>query len=173
MVRKILLYPEDEQVLRSQCVAVTHFDHDLGRLCCDLMETMRANNGQGLAAPQIGDTRRVLVAVLEDFTMPVVMVNPWLVAWSENFIAGREGCLSLPRMFMNGVRRRDFVGVRYSTPEGESKEMNLYRNDARVVQHEIDHLDGVLIIDRVSKLIAQGAIRRYMNLRRQHARRER
>jgi len=139
----------DKPVLRTRAKKVSRFDAYLQRLVDDMWETMRAAPGVGLAAPQIGESIRVLVAEYED--QAVALVNPEIIKRSDDEVLGTEGCLSIPGFVGDDVPRARAVTVKARDPRG--KEIRVKAEDwfARVLQHEIDHLDGVLFIDRIPK----------------------
>jgi peptide deformylase len=113
---------------------------------------MRARGGVGIAAPQIGSFRRVIVAMVRLSTtqgaVPYVMVNPKMVDFEETTENDREACLSVPGK-QGYVDRYAEIRVEYQDEEGMTREAILLGLEARVVQHEIDHLDGILFIDKV------------------------
>jgi peptide deformylase len=129
------------------------------QLIDDMLETMRDRDGVGLAAPQVQSGVRVLVYEitpnerypdLEESVPATVMVNPELTARSSGLNMDWEGCLSLPDL-RGPVPRHDWVEVSYLDREGEKQQRRLEGFEARVVQHEIDHLDGTLFIDRMRR----------------------
>jgi len=129
-------------VLRQRSAPVARVDDAVRRLVDDLFETMRAAKGVGLAANQIGVAQRVAVVdVGEEHPPPLVLINPAIVERSAETEIGEEGCLSIPEIF-GDVEALDRDGQRYRAEVGGYK--------ARAVQHEIDHLDGVLFFDHLS-----------------------
>ncbi len=150
-VRRILLLGED--LLRDPGVEVEAFDDELRALVEDLLETMYFAEGIGLAAPQIGASVRVCVLDLRDDDDPEagrwVFVNPVIVESSADEDKAPEGCLSIPEM-EEVVTRAARVTVRGFDAEGQAIEVEADGLLARALQHEIDHLDGVLVIDRQS-----------------------
>lgn len=160
-VREITTIPE--KVLRRKARKVTDFGVDLQTLIDDMVETMREAPGVGLAAPQVGIPLRVIVVEFgdeEDENVPpklFSLVNPEIVRASKDSITGTEGCLSIPG-YLGDVERSTQVLVKGQNRHG--KPMRLKANGwlARIFQHEIDHLDGVLFIDRAEKVWeAEGA----------------
>lgn len=145
-IRKILTM--DKPVLRAKAKKVSRFDAYLEKLVNDMWETVRAAPGVGLAAPQIGESIRVLVAEYED--EHVALVNPEIIKRSEEEVLGTEGCLSIPGYVGDDVPRAKSVTVKARDPHG--KEIRIKAEDwfARILQHEIDHLDGVLYIDHIA-----------------------
>jgi peptide deformylase len=145
----ILLYPSP--VIRKKSVPVTSIDGELQRFIDDLVETMYAAPGMGLAAPQVGALKRVIVLdPSDDRTVgrPMTLINPVLVA-GEGQIVDEEGCLCIPDLNEPVSRFKQVVVKAYDRNE---KEITLEGADllARILQHEIDHLDGILFIDRLS-----------------------
>ena len=143
--------------LKAATVANSEFNSDwLTALASDMQATMLARNGVGIAAPQVYVSKRVIiVASRANLRYPdapdmpaVVMVNPEILEKSDNTILGEEGCLSVPDE-RGMVARAEMVKVRYFTLEGEQIETVFHGFPARIVQHEIDHLDGVLFVERL------------------------
>src|ERR687897_3861238 len=139
--------------LTTVAAAVERIDEDLLRLLDDMLETMYAAPGIGLAAPQVGVLRRAFVADLgnEAERAPIYVINPEIVARSETTNIAEEGCLSLPKHF-GEVARFDQVRVRYLDREGTTQEVEADGLLARCLQHEIDHLNGILFVDHLSAL---------------------
>src|SRR5579883_8861 len=144
-VRKILTM--DKPVLRAKAKKVSRFDTYIERLVADMWETMRDAPGVGLAAPQIGESLRVLVAEYED--EQVALVNPEIVKRSDEIELGTEGCLSIPGYVGENVPRATAVTVKARDPRGKEIRVRADGWFARILQHEIDHLDGVLYIDHI------------------------
>ena len=177
MIYKIRYY--GDPVLRKRARPVTGFDEKLETLGQDMLETMYEANGVGLAAPQIGLSKRLFVAlemgsreakdeavgeVAEDaepltpeekrerwgVVAEHVMVNPEITARSGVQI-GVDGCLSLPGLFVEEMKRDARLRVRYRDIKGQKHERDAEGHFAHVIQHELDHLDGVLYFDRLPK----------------------
>lgn len=145
--RAILLYPDP--VLRSICAPVTMFDTALRLLGDEMFQVMYAATGRGLAAPQIGDLRRVFVMDAgwkEGRPSPMIFVNPELVATSVDEVMQEEGCLSIPDQKVY-VARPSEVTLRWQDLSGASQTGSFDGFQAVCVQHEMDHLDGILCID--------------------------
>ncbi len=143
--------------LKAATVANSEFNSDwLTALASAMQATMLARNGVGIAAPQVYVSKRVIiVASRANLRYPdapdmpaVVMVNPEILEKSDNTILGEEGCLSMPDE-RGMVARAEMVKVRYFTLEGEPIETVFHGFPARIVQHEIDHLDGMLFVERL------------------------
>jgi peptide deformylase len=148
-IRKIVtLGGAKEAVLHAKAKKVSRFDASLERLVADMWETMRDAPGVGLAAPQVGETIRVLVAEFED--QSVALINPEIIKASEEEVLGTEGCLSIPGLVGDNVPRHVSVVVKARDPKGKEIRVKGEGWFARILQHEIDHLDGVLYIDRIT-----------------------
>ncbi len=145
---------DPDPVLREKAKRIKSFDANLRKLAADMFETMHANIGVGLAAPQIGQSIRLLVAELEpdpkegERGFRVALCNPEIVKASEEMEDGLEGCLSIPG-WVGEVPRHVSVIVKAQTPEGKEVRIKAEHYYARVLQHEIDHLNGILFPDRV------------------------
>ncbi|QNK54646.1 peptide deformylase [Paenibacillus sp. PAMC21692] len=140
-----LIVKDPDPVLREVAKEVTKFNPNLKKLLKDMAETMYDAEGVGLAAPQIGISKRVIVVDVGDENGLVEMVNPVIVE-QEGEQLGPEGCLSIPNL--NGeVRRAERIVVQGQNSDGESITVNASGYFARAFQHEIDHLNGVLFTD--------------------------
>jgi peptide deformylase len=137
-------------VLRQRAAAVERVDDEVRRLVDDLFETMHAAKGVGLAANQVGVPRRVAVVdVGEDDPPPLVLINPAIVERGDEIETSEEGCLSIPEIF-GEVDRPTTVTVEALDREGRPYRLTATGYKARAVQHEIDHLDGILFLDHLS-----------------------
>ena len=169
-VRRILLL--GEEVLRDPGVEVEAFDDELRELVEDMLETMYFAEGIGLAAPQIGVSRRVCVLDLHDEDNPEggrwVLVNPVIVESSDEEDKANEGCLSIPEM-EEVVARPARVTVRAFDAEGETVEVEADGLLARAHQHEIDHLDGILFIDRLSAFKRRALLKKWRKSQKEEA----
>jgi len=148
-VRRIHTWPDD--VLRRKAAPVEDFGEELQRLVDDMLETMYAAPGIGLAAPQVGVSKRLLVIDTSSDTEAghlVVLANPELFE-AEDPIEAEEGCLSVPD-YSAKVKRARRVAVRGHNRHGQPVEVRGEDLLARALQHEIDHLEGTLFIDRLS-----------------------
>ena len=144
-------------VLREQSKPVVTVDDEIRRFVADLFETMLAAKGVGLAANQVGVTRRV--AVIEADDQKLVLINPRIIEASGKE-TGEEGCLSVPEIFAD-VTRPDRVLLEALDADGNLYQRELIGLPARAVQHEIDHLDGILFLDHLSMLKRKRLIARY------------
>jgi peptide deformylase len=137
-------------VLRQKAAAVKTVDDEVRRLVDDLFETMRAARGVGLAANQIGVARRIAVVDIGEEDPPaIVLINPVIVERSEELETAEEGCLSIPEIF-GDVERHERVVVEALDREGQQVRTEAHGYKARAIQHEIDHLDGILFLDHLS-----------------------
>ncbi len=162
----ILEFPDPR--LRTRAAPVSVFDADLGRLIDDMLETMYAAPGIGLAATQVDVHRRLLVLdVSDDQSAPMVFVNPEILT-SEGAQVYQEGCLSVPGIFAD-VTRADRIRVRAQDRQGETFEMDAEGLLAVCIQHEMDHLVGKLFVDYLSSLKREMVRRRLEKQRRQAA----
>ncbi len=151
-------------VLRRQCTPVDAITPDILDTMDEMVRMMRAQNGVGLAAPQIGDTRRFLVMMTPDDEMVYRMINPRIVEYGPKTCVMEEGCLSvlggddLP-VFAN-VTRPEMVTVEWTDESGASRAAQMSGLAARIVQHETDHLDGKLFIDYLSPVRREMVMRK-------------
>ncbi len=151
----LVYYPAE--TLRQKTKKVTRFDGATRKLAQDMLETMYSNNGVGLAAPQVGVTKRMMVIDVsheDEPRKPIVFINPEIIEASGEMV-GQEGCLSFPGVFFE-VRRASRIVVKFKNVSGKDQKLVAADNLlCRAIQHEIDHLDGELFIDKaVSKLAA-------------------
>ena len=168
----ILTAPDPRLKKKSQ--PVDSVDPGLRQLMDDMMETMYAAPGIGLAAPQVGVLKRLIVLDIdrEDVkTGPLFMANPEIIEASDEDLTYEEGCLSVPEHYSD-VSRPGKVVVRYLDRDGESREMACEGLLATCVQHEIDHLDGVLFIDHISSLKRNMILRKLLKTRKEKERDE-
>ena len=151
-IKKILTVPDP--ILRKKSLPVEKVDENIKNLMNDMIETMYAAPGIGLAAIQIGVTKRVVVIDLskeEEKKNPIFFVNPEIIWKSNTNATYEEGCLSIPNQFAK-IDRPDKCNVKYLDYNGDKKEIKAEGLLATCIQHEIDHLNGVLFIDYLSKL---------------------
>ncbi|MCC7017057.1 MAG: peptide deformylase [Rhodospirillales bacterium] len=162
----IIIAPDPR--LKKKASAVEKVNAEIRRLMDDMLETMHGANGVGLAAPQVGVLKRVIVvdtAKKDEPPMRLRMANPEIVWASEELALRDEGCLSFPEQFAE-VRRPAKVRVRYLDHENEIRELEADGLLAVCIQHEMDHLDGVLLVDRVSALKRDMILRRLAKAKR-------
>lgn len=138
----------ENPVLRQKGKKVHRFDSSIQKLIDDMFETMHAAHGAGLAAPQIALSLRIFVAEFEDHK--VAMVNPEIIK-AEGEEIGTEACLSIPGYAGDNIRRATSVIVRGQDARGKPIKVRAEGWFARILQHEIDHLDGILFLDRLER----------------------
>jgi peptide deformylase len=157
-------------VLKAEAAPVAKVDDRVRQLAADMFETMYKAPGIGLAAPQVGVSERLVVLDVAEGEerRPMVLVNPEIVWKSGARSTAEEGCLSLPGQFAD-VTRPVAVKVRYLDAQGEAREFEAEGLLARCVQHEIDHLDGVLFVDHLSALKRNMIMRKLIKTRRPRA----
>ena len=151
-LRQILTEPN--KILREKSLFVEKIDEDLQKLMDDMLETMYAAPGIGLAAIQVGIPKRVIVldiAQKDGPRNPIFIINPEIIEKSENNSTYEEGCLSVPGQFAE-IDRPDKCHIKYLDYHGQPKEIKAEGMLATCIQHEIDHLEGILFIDYLSKL---------------------
>lgn len=150
-VLEIKKYPS--AVLKERAASVNKITKEHQRLIDDMIETMHAAPGIGLAAPQVGVSERIIVIdIREDGkSSPIVFINPEIISHGEEFIETEEGCLSLPG-FIALIKRFESVVVKGLDREGNEQIISADGLLSRALQHEIDHLDGTLILDRANFL---------------------
>jgi peptide deformylase len=156
-----------DPVLRKSAEEVDTFDEELETLVSDMFETMYAADGIGLAAPQVGILRRVLVVDLRLEDEPdarVALVNPRVTWQSQETDRQPEGCLSIPGL-EDVVERPVSVRIEGYDPEGLPVALEVDDLYARALQHEIDHLDGILFVDRVTPLKRRMLLKKWKKLR--------
>ena len=141
-----------EPVLREKALPVEEVTPEILNLIKDMAETMYADSGVGLAAPQVGVSKRIILVDGEEDGL-IVLINPMIVK-SEGEVVAEEGCLSIPGVYSQ-VRRSSKVTVRALNENGDSIEITKEGLTARALQHEIDHLDGILFIDRIGRMERQ------------------
>jgi peptide deformylase len=154
---KLEVKRDPDPILREKAKRIKTFDGNLRKLAADMLETMHENAGVGLAAPQIGLSMRLFVAEYvpdkEEIEngergFKVTLCNPEIVKSSDEVESMLEGCLSIPG-WVGEVPRHVSVTVKAQTPEGKEVRLKADHYFARVLQHEIDHLNGVLFTDRI------------------------
>lgn len=151
-VLDILTYPDAR--LKQESTPVERFDAELRAFVADLEETRLAGPGAvGIAAPQVGRFQRIVIVDVSQMKRPVpnhghlILVNPEITEW-DGYAVGREGCLSVPDYTGNVIRAERIRLVAFD-PQGERLEFAMEGFEARAVQHEMDHLDGLLFLDRL------------------------
>lgn len=168
--RPLVILPAPQ--LRLSSAPIARVDDGVRKLAEDMFETMYAAPGIGLAAVQVGEMNRLItidVSHDEDAREPRVFVNPEILWKSEEMSVYEEGCLSIPE-FYEEVERPARVRVRYTNLAGEPEEIEADGLLATCLQHEIDHLDGVLFIDHISRLKRERVTKKFIKAAREKAR---
>lgn len=159
--RPILILPD--QRLRAVADPIEKIDDGIKQLAQDMLDTMYEAPGIGLAAPQIGELKRIVVMDLAkegEPPEPLVMVNPEILRYSDETVTTEEGCLSIPELYYDVERPAD-VTVRYTDLDGKTIELDASDRLAICIQHELDHLDGVLYIDYLSRLKRDRVLKKF------------
>ncbi|MBD2196932.1 MULTISPECIES: peptide deformylase [Calothrix] len=140
-----------DRVLRQPAKRITKIDDELRQLVREMLQTMYSKDGIGLAAPQVGVHKQLIVIDLEPdnpANPPLVLINPTIKQVSKEICVAQEGCLSIPNVYMD-VKRPETVEVSYKDEYGRPQTLKAKDLLARCIQHEMDHLNGVVFVDRV------------------------
>jgi peptide deformylase len=159
--REILVLPDAR--LRAIAEPIVKVDAEIKKLAKDMLDTMYDAPGIGLAAPQIGEMKRIVVMDLakeDEKPDPIVMINPEILKYSDETITTEEGCLSIPEIYYD-VERPAEITVKYTDLDGKEVERDAKDRLAICIQHELDHLDGVLYIDYLSRLKRDRVIKKF------------
>ena len=146
------IYMLGQETLRTPANRIVKVDDSIRKLAKDMLITMYSAKGIGLAAPQVGVQKRILVIDLnfeDPESAPNVFINPEIISTSASVDTYEEGCLSIPGVYLNVVRPSS-IKLSYRDEMGRPKKMNAEGLMARCIQHEIDHLNGVLFVDKVT-----------------------
>jgi peptide deformylase len=165
----ILIAPDPRLKFKSELVK--EVNDDIRQLMDDMLETMHSARGIGLAAPQIDVHKRIIVVDVvgeDEDPQPFCMVNPEIIEVSDKDMSHDEGCLSLPEHFSEVIRPTS-VRVRYLDHENKICELDANGILAVCIQHEIDHLDGILFVDHISSLKRNMILRKLTKLKKQEA----
>jgi len=141
-----------EPVLREKALPVKEITPEILNIIKDMAETMYADSGVGLAAPQVGVSKRIILVDGEEDGL-IVLINPMIIK-SEGEAVAEEGCLSIPGIYSQ-VKRASKVTVKALNENGDPIEITKEALTARALQHEIDHLDGILFVDRIGRMERQ------------------
>ncbi len=166
-LRHILVAPDP--VLKATAKPVETVDDELRQLMDDMLETMYEAPGIGLAAPQVGVSKRVIVMDIareDEPKAPLFMANPELVWVSDEDSTYEEGCLSVPEHYADVVRPAE-IRVKYLDRDGKAQELKADGLLATVIQHEMDHLEGILFIDHLSSLKRNMILRKLLKSKKQ------
>ncbi len=156
---ELKLYPD--AVLRKKCEPIEEITGEIKELIPAMLATMQAKNGIGLAAPQIGISKQIIVVgAIPKITKPFGLINPKITKKAKKKGNGTEGCLSIPGIYAE-VPRPEIIEVSGITPEGKKMVLEVGGLFARVLQHEIDHLSGILFPDRLNTFQRIRTYRKY------------
>ena len=161
MKMKILQLPNP--ILRQKSIEIQAVDDDVRKTLDNMLETMYEAKGVGLAAPQVGLLQRMLVidvSAKEEKKQPLKMVNPKMVWHSDDMVICSEGCLSIPNQYAP-VERYETVQIEYLDENGQPQTLTATNFLAVAVQHEMDHLDGIIFIDHISPLRRKLLLKRH------------
>lgn len=146
-----------DRVLRQPAKRISKVDDEIRKLAKQMLQTMYSEDGIGLAAPQVGVHKQLIVVDCEpdDATKPAfILINPVITKTSRETCVIQEGCLSIPKVYLD-VTRPEVIEVSYKDENGRPQKMKADGLLARVIQHEIDHLNGVMFVDRVDNTLAR------------------
>ena len=147
-----ILIGENNKTLRQRSLPVRHINADVRNLIEQMKKTIKENNGVGLAAIQIGEPTRIIVCEIDDKFY--TFINPEIIKSFPETSVTEEGCLSLPGIY-GEVERPKKISIKATNFEGKKIKMKAFDLLARVIQHEIDHLDGILFIDKATNITKQ------------------
>ena len=157
---KIIKYPDP--FLKQKCLPVTSFDKELKILADNMLKTMYESEGIGLSAIQIGVLKRVIVIdITEELKKPLILINPVITPSNNKFLEIKEGCLSFPGIY-ESVKRNEEIAVDYNSIEGKKLSMKATGLLSICIQHEVDHLEGVVFLDRLSGLKRNRAEKKFL-----------
>jgi len=145
-----------DRVLRQPAKRVAKVDHEIRQLAYEMLQTMYSADGIGLAAPQVAVNKQLLVVDIDpenSATPPLVLINPQIIRVSKELATGQEGCLSIPGVYLDVVRPAT-LEVSYKDENGRPQKLQANDLLARCILHEMDHLTGVLFVDRVDNALA-------------------
>ena len=154
-IKKIVFYPAE--ILDAPCKEVTKFDRKLGKILDDMYDTMIEYDGVGLAAPQIGLDMRVAIVDIDDDSGTIEMINPSILTTSGEQ-TDPEGCLSFPGLY-GEVKRPNFVKIEALDRKGRKYSLEAEGFLARAIQHEMDHLDGILFTSKVIRYLEEDELK--------------
>ncbi|MBD2499018.1 peptide deformylase [Anabaena azotica] len=140
-----------DRALRQPAKRITKVDDEIRQLIRDMLQTMYSSDGIGLAAPQVGVNKQLIVIDCEPDNPakpPLVLINPTIKQVSREICTEQEGCLSIPGVYMD-VKRPEFVEIAYKDENGRPQTLKAGDLLGRCIQHEMDHLNGVVFVDRV------------------------
>jgi peptide deformylase len=140
-----------DRVLRQAAKRISKVDQEIRELIKEMLQTMYSKDGIGLAAPQVAVQKQLIVIdcePTESTNKPLILINPTIKSYGKEICTFQEGCLSIPGVYID-VKRPDLVEVSYKDEEGKPRTLKATGLLSRAIQHEMDHLNGVLFVDRV------------------------
>uniref|UniRef100_B8HY87 Peptide deformylase n=1 Tax=Cyanothece sp. (strain PCC 7425 / ATCC 29141) TaxID=395961 RepID=B8HY87_CYAP4 len=144
-----------DRVLRQPCKRISQVNNETRELARTMLQTMYSADGIGLAAPQVGVNKQLIVVDIhpdEAANPPLILVNPVIREFSPEVSLGQEGCLSIPGVYLD-VKRPEMIEVAYKDEQGRPQVLYASGLLSRAIQHEIDHLGGVMFVDRVENML--------------------
>ncbi len=145
-----------DRVLRQPAKRIAKVDDSIRQLAKEMLQTMYSSNGIGLAAPQVAVNKQLIVIDCEPDkpeNPPLILINPQIIGYSPELCKAEEGCLSIPDVFLDVIRPQA-LEVSYKDEQGKPRKLQANGLLARVIQHEMDHLNGVMFVDRVDNDLA-------------------
>ena len=160
-----------DSVLKEKAKKVDSVNNQVQELASNLIETMMSEKGLGLAAPQVGvSLRAIAIDIMDDEKDAYVLLNPEITYRSKELVTMEEGCLSFPEIY-GKIDRHEMIKVNGTKLDGSEVQLELSGLESRVIQHELDHLDGVLFIDRMSashKIVLKGKLKKLKKSTKEH-----
>ena len=153
-----------DEVLRRNCLPIEQIDENLRVLISEMFITLKKSNGIGLAAPQVGYNFRLFIVKLDDMD-GMTFINPQIIQTSEAVCTMEEGCLSIPKIYEKVIRPKE-ITLQYMDIDGRKQLLTAGGLLARVIQHENDHLNGVLFLDRIDDAKKEKAIAKFEKIMR-------
>ncbi|MGB7414601.1 MAG: peptide deformylase [Thermosynechococcaceae cyanobacterium] len=147
-----------DRVLRQPAKRVSQVNDEIRKLIQEMLQTMYSADGIGLAAPQVAVHKQVIVVDIdpdEAANSPLILINPQIRKWSDDVAVDQEGCLSIPGVYLD-VTRPEAIEVTYKDEQGRPQKLQATELLARAIQHEMDHLTGILFVDRVANQLQLG-----------------
>jgi len=160
----LVIYRLGDRVLRSSAKRIAKVDDEVRQIAREMLQTMYSSDGIGLAAPQVGINKRLIVIDPDPRDRkqdPIVLINPTIKKYGKEICTYEEGCLSVPDVFLE-VKRPETIELSYKDENGRPRNVKVDGLLSRVIQHEMDHLEGVMFVDRVeNKLALTEALTKY------------
>jgi peptide deformylase len=151
------------EILRQKAEPITEINEEIVQLANDMIASLNPKEGIGLAGPQVGVMKRIFIVHIED-EEPMVFINPSIIGTSQDEVLYEEGCLSIPGVWAD-VKRPSVIQVQAWNEKGKAFKVEASGIMARVIQHEYDHLEGILFVDRLSELKRSKLLTKYEKLK--------